>query len=225
MKSMVTLSRGVPLKIICMAHLHGYALVCKPEYDSIMDLNGKIIACPGPGSPCWLLLKMVIDKYDIQVRIRKMPPHMALNALVSGQLDAAALPEHYVTLAKMKGMKVLVRSQDIWPTMPGSVLVVKVDYLRSHPEAVRKLVKVTIRALNYINKHFDDAARIVAKRLNIPYEASLESMRNLKYTYSIDESEIQKYIDLLVKYGAIDKSFNASNIIDSSFLQELLGEE
>ena len=216
-------ARGVPLKIVCMAHLHGYALVAKPEYESVEDLNGKVIACPGPGSPCWLLLRMVMEKYNIEAVVRKMSPHTALNALLSGQIDAAALPEHYVTLAKLKGMRVLVRSQSIWPTMPGSVLVVKEEFLKRNPKAVKKLVEVTVRALNYINKHFEDSARIVAKKLNIPYEAALESMRYLDYTYEIDLNEVQKYINLLVKYGAIDKPFNASDIVDTRFLKEVVG--
>lgn len=213
-------ARGVPLKVVCMTHLHGYVILCKPGYKSIKDLNGKIIACPGPGSPCWLLLKIVMDKYNIQVKIKKMPPHMALNALVSRQIDAAVLPEHYATLAKMKGARILIRSRDVWPEMPGSVLVVKKEYLEKHPDAVKKLVEVTIKALNYINNNFDDSAKIVAKKLNIPYEAALESMKYLKYTYKIDKDEVQKYINLLAKYGAIDKPFNATDLIDEEFLKQ-----
>jgi len=213
-------ARGVPLKVVCMAHLHGYAIVSRPKYERMEDLNGKIIACPGPGSPCWLLLKIVMDKYGIQAKVKKMPPHIALNALISGQVDAAALPEHYVTLAKLKGMRVLVRSQDVWPNMPGSVLAVKKEFLEEHPEVVEKLVRVTVKALNYINSNFKDAAMIIAKKLNIPYDAALESMKNLQYTCEIDESEVQRYIDLMVKYGAISKPFNATELIDKQFLKQ-----
>jgi len=211
-------SRGVPLVIVCMTHLHGYAIVSRPEYKDINELNNKVVVCPGPGSPCWLLLKVVMDKYNLNVQVKKMAPYIALNALISGQIDAVVLPEHYVTLAKLKGMNVLLRSQDIWPNMPGSVLVVKREYLESHPDIVYKLVKITVRALNYIENNPEDSARIVAKKLGIAYEAALESMKHLEYTYEIDEQQIQTYINLLVKYGALEKGFKASQIIYKDFL-------
>jgi len=217
----VAYSRGVKVSIVCMAHLHGYAIVGKPEFTTLNDLNGKVIACPGPGSPGWLLLKIIMEKYDLHAEVKKMAPYIALNALITGQIDAAALPEHYVTLAENSGMRVLIRSQDVWPEMPGSVLVVKSDYLDKHPEIVRKLVKVTLKALDYINSHFEDSAKIVAKRLGISYDAALRSMSNLDYTFKIDVSEVQMYIDLLAKYGAIEHSFNASEILCLDFISEV----
>ncbi|RLG87126.1 MAG: hypothetical protein DRO18_03570, partial [Thermoprotei archaeon] len=198
-------SRGTPIKILAMTHLHGYAIVARPEISDVRELSGKVVASSGPGSPTWLLLKMVIDMYNLSdVEIKKMPPFMSLNALLTGQIDAASLPEHYVSLAESKGMRVLIRSQDIWPNMPGSALVVREDFLKGHPDIVLKLIKVTVKSTKYINKNLNESARIVAKRLNVPYDVMLRSMKNLRYTYVIDKDEIQKLINLLVKYGVIN---------------------
>lgn len=222
--AMVIYTSGVPVKIVAMTHLHGYAIVARPEINDVSELSGKVVTSMGPGSPTWLLLKLIIDTYNLSnVNIKKMNPFISLSALLTGQVDAAALPEHYASLAESKGMKVLVRSQDIWPNMPGSALVVREDFLKSHPDIVLKLVEVTVRSTRYINENFDEAARIVANRLNVSYEVMLKSMKNLNYTNAVDLNEVQKMIDLLVKYGAIEKSVKAEDIIDLSYLKKVLG--
>ena len=154
-------SRGVPIKIVAGTHLHGYAILSRPEIRRVSQLNGKVVGCPGKGSPCYLLLKMVIEKYNLSdVQVKKMPPYMMLNALLAGQIDATAMPEHYATLAELKGFNVLVRSQDIWPSMPGSILFIREDLLEKNPELVLKLVKITKRATEYINSHFNESTEI-----------------------------------------------------------------
>ncbi len=218
-------SRGTPVKILAMTHLHGYAIVVRPEISEVRELSGKVVASSGPGSPTWLLLKLVIDSYNLSdVTIKNMPPFISLNALLTGQIDAASLPEHYVSLAESKGMKVLIRSQDVWPEMPGSALVVREDFLKNHPDIALELVKVTVRSINYINENLNESARIVAERLNVSYDVVLESMKNLKYTYVTDVGEVQRLIDMLVKYGVIDDEVRAEDVVDLSYLRKILGE-
>lgn len=221
--AVVMYARGVPIKVLAMTHLNGYAIVVRPEIDSVKGLNSRKIASPGPGSPAWLLLHMAIDKYNLSdLEILQMPPYMALNALLTGQVDGASLPEHYVSLAESKGMRVLIRSQDLWPSMPGSVLVVREDFLREHPDIGLKLVEITVRGTEYINENFSNAVEIVAEKLNVPYDVIYRSMKNLNYTYTIDLGEVQKYIDLLVKYGAIEKPVKAEDLVDLTYLERVL---
>jgi len=215
-------SKGVPIKVLSMAHLHGYAIVARPHIRMAKDLNGKVVATPGPGSPCWLLLKIVEEQYNLSLNIKKIPPYEALNMLLSRQVDAAAIPEHYVSLAESQGMKVLIRSQNIWPKMPGSVIAVREEFLRSHPDIVKNIIKITLKSINYINSEFNESVSIVASKLGIPRDVMYKSMKNLNYTWSIDIEEVQRYIDLLAKYGAIDKSFSANEILDLTLLNEIL---
>jgi len=68
-------SSGVPIKILAMTHLNGYAIVARPEITNVSQLSGKPVATSGPGTPTWLLLHMVIEKYNLSgVRVMKMPP-------------------------------------------------------------------------------------------------------------------------------------------------------
>ena len=215
-------NRGVPLKLVAMMHNHGYAIVVNPDkVRDVSDLNGKSVSASGPGSPTWVLLMLVKDKYNLTMNIHRMPPFMATTALLTGKIDAASIPEHYATLAESMGAKVLLRSQDIWPTMPGSGVATTEDFLRNHRNLVAKIVKVLARAIDYIKEHPDEAAKIVAKHLASDVGVLKKSMSNLEYTIKINVDEIQRYINYLVEYNILEKNMSALDFVDTSILREL----
>jgi NitT/TauT family transport system substrate-binding protein len=131
----------------------------------------------------------------------------------------------------------LLTSQDIWPEMQGSVLVVKQELIDNHPEVVRKLVSVSQEATDWINEHPDEAAEVMARQLQITEgeilsdapegiaeleitpQLLLKSMSRLEYTTEIDPAEVQATIDYIAALGYIKSSFNAADILDLRFLE------
>jgi NitT/TauT family transport system substrate-binding protein len=116
--------------------------------------------------------------------------------------------------------------------------VVKQSLIDNHPEVVGKLVNVSQKATDWLNKHPDEAAEIVARQLGaigsdlLPAEAAvvaaeleitpevmLRSMGRLEYTTSIDPEEVQATIDYIAGLGYIKSSFNAEDILDLRFLE------
>ncbi len=139
---------GVPIKIVAGTHKYGYGLVVNP--DKIKTLNdlekpGIRLGCVQEGGPVDVLMHKMIDKYNLDegkilANVQRMDPSKQVLAVKMGQLDAAFLPEQWATMTEEFGFKMLLMSQDIWPEMQGSVLVVKQDLIDNHPEVVRKLV-------------------------------------------------------------------------------------
>ncbi len=201
---LVIADKGYDIRLVEMLHNHGYSLVARPGISSIDELKGATISATGPGSPTWLLLHLINDEYGLDATIKRMKPQIAINALIAGEIDAAVLPEHYATLAVERGAKRILTSQDIWPDMPGSGLVVTADFLKQHPGIVRKVAAALRKATEFINKHPDEAAAIVAKYLGSDPETMRKSMSYLKYTTQIDRDQIKRYITYLMKYGAIE---------------------
>jgi NitT/TauT family transport system substrate-binding protein len=160
-----------------------------------------------------------------------MDPSKQVLAIKMGQLDAAFLPEQWATMAEESGFKMLLTSQDVWPEMQGSVLVVKQDLINNHPEVVKKLVAVSQKATDWVNQHPDEAAEIMARqfrvssepevttKLEITTEVLLRSMGRLEYTTDIDPKVVQATIDYLAGLGYIKSSFNAEDILDLRFLE------
>jgi len=237
----------VPIKIVAGTHKYGYGLVVNPEkIKSIKDLEepGIRIGCVREGGAVDVLLHKTIEKYNLDEKkilnnIQRMNPPKQILAINSGQLDAAFLPEQWATMAEESGFKMLLMSQDVWPEMQGSVLVVKEELIRDHPEIVEKLVKISQKATDWINQNPQEAAEIVARQLQeaggnlfpveiadvaakteITPEVLLRSMNRLEYTTDIDPAVIQDAIDYVARLGYIKNSFKAGDILNLSFIKQ-----
>jgi NitT/TauT family transport system substrate-binding protein len=237
----------VPIKIIAGTHKYGYGLVVNSDkIKSIKDLEGSDIriGCVSEGGAVDVLLHKTIDRYNLDEKkilnnIQRMNPPKQVLAINTGQLDAAFLPEQWATMSEDLGFKMLLMSQEVWPEMQGSVLVVKDELIRDHPELVRKLVKVSQKATSWINQYPQEAAEIVARQLQetggnlfpveitdiatkteITPEVLLMSMNRLEYTTDIDPAVVQDAIDYVAQLGYIKSSFKAEDILDLSFIKQ-----
>lgn len=201
------------------------------------------IGCVREGDAVDVLLRRTIDKCNLDEekilsRIQRMNPPKQVMAIKMGQLDAAFLPEQWATMAEDFGFKMLLMSQEVWPEMQGSVLVVKDKLIKDHHDLVRKLVKISQKATDWINQHPQEAAEIVARQLQeaggslfpmeiadittkteITPEVLLRSMNRLEYTTDIDLVVIQDAIDYVAQLGYINSSFKAGDILDLSFIK------
>jgi NitT/TauT family transport system substrate-binding protein len=236
---------GVQIRIIAGTHKYGYGLVVNPDkIKDVTDLEepGIRLGCIREGGTVDVLMHKMIDKYHLDAgkvlaNVQRMDPSKQVLAIKMGQLDAGFLPEHWATMAEGFGFRMLLMSQDVWPEMQGSVLVVKDDLINSHPEVARKLVEVTKRATEWSNQHPQEAAEVMARQLQateskIPSDAPegiaklettsellLKSMSRLEYTTDIEPKEVQATIDYIAGLGYIKGSFNADDILDLRFLE------
>jgi NitT/TauT family transport system substrate-binding protein len=234
----------VPIKIVAGTHKYGYGVIVDPDkIKNVRDLEkpGIRIGCPSEGSVVDVLLNKTIDKYaldrdKILNKVRRMPPPKILLALQAGQLDVAFLPEQYPTIGEEMGFKELLSARDLWPEMQGSVLIVREELIMNNPEIVKKLVEVTRRGVEYVDKHPKDAAVIVAEELTVsgkeifPLEVAksagklevtpeviLKSLTTkMECTAELDQDMVQDEIDYLAQLGYIER-FNARDILDVRF--------
>jgi NitT/TauT family transport system substrate-binding protein len=236
---------GVPIKIVAGTHKYGYGLVVNPDkVNTVYDLEDPDIriGCVREGGAVDVLLHKTMDEYGLDetaiiANIQRMNPPKIVLSIGTGQLDAAFLPEQWATMAEDYGFEMLLSSQDIWPDMQGSVLVVKQDLLDNNPEVVERLVRVSRRATDWANDNMAEAAEVMRRQLQIAgddilpealgdstggleitAEALLRSMERLDYTLSIDPEIVQQTIDYLAELGYITASFDASEILDLRFI-------
>ena len=238
---------NVPIKIVAGIHKYGYGFVVNPDkIKSIDDLKKEEIriGCTREGSPADSLLHKMLGKYhldkkQILEKVRRMNPQKLLLALKMEQLDAAFICEQFPSMAEELGLNVFLTAEDLWPDMQGSVLVVREELLEEHPDIVEKLVRVTVRATQFINEHPQEAARIVAGGLQVTEEKifpikAIDAASKLVITPSpilkslttrlvnttdINPREIQKAIDTCVELEYIKESFEAEDFIDLRFLE------
>ncbi len=209
------IDHGVDVRIVVKIHYYGYALVVNPgKVSGVSDLNNTVVYSTGLVNPTNLLLIRIQDLYGVRFNVKPVgDPQTLLSMLVSGQIDAAALPEHYVSVAEAKGMKVLLRAQDVWPEMPGSYLIVSGNLLRSRPDVVEKLVKVTQEAVRMIEGGEGLVVLASSKELGVDEEVALRSVNALKWNVRVDAREIQEYIDFMYAHGLLKNRLNATEVI------------
>jgi len=220
----------VPIKIVAGTHKYGYGLVVNPEkIKSIKDLEGADIrlGCVREGGAVDVLLHKTIDKYDLEEKkilhnIQRMNPPKQILAINTGQLDAAFLPEQWATMAEKSNFKMLLMSQDIWPEMQGSVLVVKEelirDWINQHPQEAAEIVARQLQEAG--GNLFPVEITDIATKTEITPEVLLRSMNRLGYTTDIDPVMIQDEIDYIAKLGYIRSNFKAKDILDLSFVKK-----
>lgn len=212
------IDQGVDVKIIAKIHNYGYALVVNPsKISSIKDLNNTIVYSTGLANPTNLLLLRIQDLYHVKFSIKPVgDPQTLLSMLISGQIDAASLPEHYVSVAESKGARVLLRAQDVWPGMPGSYLIVRSDVLKRKPDIVKKLLKVSQEALEIIKNNEELVVHASSAELGINKEVALKSINNLEWvepSTEVDVFEVQEYINFMFAHGLLKNRLNATEIV------------
>jgi ABC-type nitrate/sulfonate/bicarbonate transport system substrate-binding protein len=213
--ALLIIDKGIPVKIVAKYHNYGYELVVNPEkIKDINNLNNAIVYTPSKGSPAYLLLLKAEEKYGIRFKeIHFMKPQNILAALLSGEINAAFLPEHYASVAWSKGMRILLTAQDLWPNMPGSFLLVREDLIKDDPTIVKKLIKVTFEGIHIINSNISEAIAADSIYLGVPPAAANHSIHMLEWNTTIDISLIQQYIDFMYAHGLLKQHLNASNIV------------
>jgi NitT/TauT family transport system substrate-binding protein len=210
--AIIAYSRGVPIKIVSLTHEYGYELVAQKNINNVNELNRAEVACPGEGSAANFIMKLTEEKYNVKFNVLRTKPVEEITLIEKGSVKAVFIPEHYASILHSKGFNILLKSQDIFPNMPGSCVVVKDSIIEDNPSLVKNLIKITEISTKFINSNRDKAVNVVAKQLNCDENTIRYSMNNLVYTTDINKEAIQREIDILAKWGYI-KRFSAKDIL------------
>ncbi len=169
---MTAIYEGLEAKIVASAQSQGSHLVLRPDvaYKSPQDLRGLKIATFPPGSVQdtvfrrWLRNNRLIAGRDLE--IAPMGPGDAISAIKAGVVDGVFLPHPGPAIIEMEGSgKMVLASGEMWPGHPCCCVLVTGNLMRRHPNLVKEIVKIHIKATEYAIAHPEEAARIYAKRM------------------------------------------------------------
>jgi len=214
--ALIAISRGLPVKIVCMTHYYGYGLVCRNSITSIKELTGKKIGCVREGGSVDILLNYMIKKYNLRkkdLNIFRGPPQKIAFSLLAGNLDAAFLPEQFATLiSERKDFHMLFNTQKLWKNFPGSAVLVKESLLKNK-NFLKKLLLVIKLATKFINTYPALAARIMSKFLKVKLDVLKKSMGNLEYNTQINIRALTKLIKFMKELKYIKEDLKINDVI------------
>jgi NitT/TauT family transport system substrate-binding protein len=169
-------SHGQAIKVIAGAASGGASLIVKPNIKSAADLRGKKIATPQLGNTQDVALRYWLKQQGLKtdkngggdVHIMPQDNSQTLQSFEQNQIDGAWVPEPYASRLILEGKgKKLVDEASLWPggKFVVTVLIVRTEFQKKHPDLVKKLLQAQVEATDYINSNKADAEKAANSEL------------------------------------------------------------
>jgi NitT/TauT family transport system substrate-binding protein len=163
-------SHGQTVRLVAGSTSGGAQLVVRPNITTPAQLKGQIIADPQLGNTQDVSLKkwlkgqqLPIGKGPDAVTVQNLANPRTLDLYKSGGLAGAWLPEPWSSqLVVEGGATTLVDEKSLWPNgqFPTTVVLVRTDFLRQHPDTVAALLRAEVQSIDFINSNLSQAKTI-----------------------------------------------------------------
>ncbi len=190
-------NKGVPVKIV-LAHAAAAERVvvrAQSPFRSLSDLKGKKIGTPGAGTTAHTLFMLIAkENYkldparDFQT-LKASEDNMALY-LMRGELDAAILKVETFAAMDNGQTRVISVLSDEWKKLNQSdtpfILLsstFREEYVRDHPDAVRRYILGMQEANVYASTHQAEVAQLLATEFSMPLVAAQRYLVNWNQIY------------------------------------------
>jgi NitT/TauT family transport system substrate-binding protein len=188
-------------------------------YKSIKDLAGKKIAVNGIHSINHLSILTIANFYGVDtkgLKFLEVPFPNQPVALKEGAVDAASMLEPFITISEGEGVTREIFNGFFPPEVIERYMVAgwfaKRSYVDKEKDKVGRFLRAINKATDFINKNPAQLPDIIAKNTRI--SAGLAKQVTLpKFFTKLYKKDIQSQIDLCVKYGFIEKGFDARKIV------------
>ncbi|MDR1310497.1 MAG: ABC transporter substrate-binding protein [Burkholderiaceae bacterium] len=207
--AIAAIANGAPFQIISQVKKPCTSVLLVPKNSPIKtlsDLKGKRVAGLSPTCCAVISITSAARKIGVSFTLEKLPGGPAIAALEAGRVDAAILEEPHVSIAELKGFKVIL--PDISKNIPCRTIQATKGYLKANPEALKRFIQA-IEESNAIILKDPKANRIVdiaVKYTGAPRDAILHGNDRLKFRTLIDEQGLSQFADDLVAQKVIKKN-------------------
>jgi NitT/TauT family transport system substrate-binding protein len=208
-------SQGIPIRYIATIYGQFPAVVfakVSAGIGSTADLEGRKIGIPGRFGSSWIMLQALLGSVGLSpddVEIVEYPDFGQLAGVSQGAVDAATgFANNEPVQLRMAGDSVTIFRVDEVTPLPGPGLIAGTKILAERPEAVRRFVAATLRAIAEIDADTDaglDAALFVVPELAADIDVQLEV---LEETIALWQSSVTA----MRGFGAIDREGWAASV-------------
>jgi NitT/TauT family transport system substrate-binding protein len=233
-------SGGEAVTVVAGAATGGTSLVVDPSIKSAADLRGKKVSTPQLGNTQDIALRYWLKqqglKTDLQgggdVNVSPQDNAQIVDAFSQKLIAGAWVPEPYATRLVQAGGKVLVDEHSLWSQgkFAITVLAVRTDFLKEHPDTVKALLAGDLDATDSIArdpaKAQQDVADLIAKISGKPLKADViaAAWKQLEFTVDPVSSSLLAGARHAHEVGVLTKEPKLDKLVDLSLLNQLLKE-
>jgi NitT/TauT family transport system substrate-binding protein len=197
--------KGLPIKLVMTTQDKlGYLLLVKANVQRLTDLRGKTIGISTFGSQLYLTSVTLFRQAGMEpgkdVNLLPGGDNTArLAAMDAGKIDAAFVSSPADIFGAKRGYKVLLWTRDHVP-LTQNAMVVTDKSLKQSPEQVKRTIKGTIEALQFIRDHQEESVAIASKWLKLDLATTRAAFDNYLPCYSADGGLSDQALRDLVRY-------------------------
>lgn len=204
-----------------------YGLLTKPDSSihSLQDLKGKKVAVQ-VGSGAHLFLMLLLKQNGLtntDINIVNLPPADHTNALSSGNVDAIATWQPFVSAFTTTNTgHLLANSKNVIRTV--GVYLASNEYGQKNPELIERFLKVHQRTVDYLKTNREEAIKIIAAESKFSPEAVAKSIETIDWYPNIAEDDIRtldESKEFLKSSNVIKKDFNIKDLVDTRYLEKV----
>lgn len=199
--AIAAVANGAPIKIISQVKTPCTSVLVVRKDSPLKtwaDLKGKHIAGIAPTCEAVIAYEKKARENGGEFILEKLAGGPAIAALEAGKVDGAILEEPHVSIAELKGYKVILR--DAASNVPCRTINARTAYLKDNPEALKRFIEAIKEANAFILKDPTGAqvVDIAKKYTGAPEDAIKHGNGRLKFTTVIQEQGLSALADELV---------------------------
>ena len=224
---------GVPIKTVMIwFEKTPFVVMANKKFKSMQDLKGQNLGVSGIGSTSDIALRFALRDSGLDpqkdVKIIQLGGGGAeprITAVRTGQVAATPLTLPSNLVAESRGLVPLYDTTDKL-LAPFTGLGVSESRLEKHPEQVKKMMRASFKALDFIKQHPEEAAQIIADYTKTDVDLNVEALPTMQAIISPDgmasEKALMNQVTSAAEEGQEIPSLN--QVFDFTLLYEVLGD-
>lgn len=220
--------RGLPMRVVMtLSEQPNFALIAKPGIKSIDGLKGKVLGVTSFGASTDTMGRALLHKFKLnvgkEVQILAVGPGVnRIAALKAGVIDAALIEAPYNLMLQEEGFtKILFVGDHI--RSPYSGLATTLERIQKHQSEIRRLIKATLRGIQYTKNHRQESATLISKWAGMEYslaEGSFDMVVKTWLDRGVPSTEgINTLMEELKGELKLDSLPDSSRIFEWDFVQ------
>ncbi|HEY7322729.1 MAG TPA: ABC transporter substrate-binding protein [Candidatus Binatia bacterium] len=229
--TVLSAARGLPVRMLFVGTVKPFwALVVRPEVNSVKDLKGKVLGVAGMAGGHHIATRLILKEYgldpDKDAVYKVVPAGSRIAALASGAMDAGLLEYAEAYRARKSGYKILLNAADHYAVLNWGVGA-NLKKLREQPDQVKRFLKGNLLGLRYMRQNRNGAIDAMVNRLKLDRETAEAvyqlSINNFSKDGTMDEAALKVIVDQQLAEAKV-KEVPLAQVADFTLLHQVLKE-
>ncbi|WP_299794993.1 ABC transporter substrate-binding protein [uncultured Shewanella sp.] len=214
---------GAPLTVVLLADYSngGDVILGNQSFESISDLKGKRVGCEVSSLGIYILAR-ALAVYDMSlddVQVVNMEQGNAHKAIATGEIDAVVTyPPYSFDMLNDKALSnhLIFTTAEIPNEILDTVSISK-EVIALNPDLIPKLQQAWQMAMDYLDKHPQEAVKLMAEREQISESEFNQALTDIHLLTSMEQKQLLADQQTLTKLSkSVCNTLNQVDAFDSS---------